>query len=217
VEALKRLCSAEIGDAMPYVPIPLPPGLPAMVERVIRTAVDPALSNIHFLMTVSDPSAHDHLLHAIATLLMSAIDGSAELLVPGDKKFTTFVIDNFPWGMIDISPDEVAKFLYLDARCSLIHRFGLYTAEETRKFVGGTPLATDSMLTKLEESSEPRKAFIERNDTRIAVHIEPLYWALRQAIPNALSTSDKINAVNAYVASGAWERKRRDRSSTLDD
>jgi hypothetical protein len=207
---------------MPYEPLPIGDHVPAPVRALIESVVDGALKEIRFIMEVNPPpdvGPKGHLQLSLAKLLLSAIDGAAQLLVPGvmgdGGRFKRFLMDNFPWDRVELGGESAVRelaseFMWGSARCALIHRYGLHTKGDLRKF-GRLFTINDEQLTALERGQQPGKGFFENFPDRTVVWIEPLYWCLRQAIVKALDTSDKANAVEAYIKSGIWDRKAKSR------
>jgi hypothetical protein len=207
---------------MPYIPLPIGDHVPVPVRALIAAVVDGALKEIRSIMEIDPPAnagPKGHLQLSLAKLLLSAIDGAAQLFVPGEmgdgERFKSFLMDNFPWDRIDLGGElavrELAcEFMWGSARCALIHRYGLHTKGDLRKF-GRLFTINDEKLTALEQGEPPSKPFFENFPDRTVVWIEPLYWSLRQAIVKALDTPDKAAAVEAYISSGKWDRKGKKR------
>ena len=67
---------------------------------------------------------------------------------------------------------------------------------------------TDQTLSNLELS--PKRPFseptIKFDGTMLKVLLESWYWGLRQAIRNAVSTEEKVDAVVAHIRSGEFAR-----------
>jgi hypothetical protein len=100
------------------------------------------------------------------------------------ERFKSFFMDNFPWDRIDLGGELAVRelacaFMWNSARCALIHRYGLHTKGDLRKF-GRLFAISDEKLTALEQEREPPgKPFFENFPDRTVVWIEPLYWSLR--------------------------------------
>jgi hypothetical protein len=172
------------------------------------------LTEIRFLMAVEDPSAGlpGILQRSIATLLVVTTDGASQLLLPGrgiseGQRFRTFVADNFPWDLIEMNRESAIEYLWTHARCSLVHRLGLFAAKGSKRKYGRGP-NTDKTLMRLERSLVAPGPFIEQDSARTVIWVEPLYWALRRAVASAVDTPEKAQAVSAHVESGAWDRHR---------
>jgi hypothetical protein len=203
---------------MPYVPLPVRDHVPEPVRALIASVVDPTLKEIRFIMAVKPPAdtgPEGILQLSLAKLLLSAVDGAANLFVPGDMgegdRFRSFMRDNFPWDRVEFGGELAVRewacdFMWDSARCAVIHRYGLHTKGDLRKF-GRLFTIGDEALTALELGQEPGKPFFENHPDRTVVWIEPLYWSLRRAIVSALDTPDKAAVVAAYLKSGAWDRK----------
>ena len=97
-----------------------------------------------------------------------------------------------------------------DARCALIHRYGLRSKGDLSKY-GRLHSINDEQLTALEQGQDPSKPFFQRFPDRTVVWIEALYWSLRQAVVKALDTPEKAMAVEAYFKSGTWDPKSKRR------
>jgi hypothetical protein len=204
----------DVPRLMPYVPLSLPDHVPEpVIRQVIRPVVDVALREIRLIMMIGDPESGPKgaLQLSIARLLLSAIDEASNLLVSGERhngpRFRRFLRENFAWERIEAEQASVCEFMWESARCALIHRYGLHTTGDLRKF-GRLFSIDDSALTALEEGQEPSKPFFERDAKRTVVWIEPLYWGLRQAIVKALDTPAKAVAVVAHLKSGQWDPSR---------
>jgi hypothetical protein len=198
---------------MPYVPLSLPDHVPEPVRHLVADVVDSALRDIRFIMAIEPPpetGLKGFLQLSLAKLLLSAIDGAAQLLLPGKMgngdRFKRFMSDNFPWERIDADHEAVCEFVWSSARCALIHRHGLHTPGDLRKF-GRRFIISDRELTDLEMGKEPSPPFFQKDERRTVVWIEHLYWSLRRATVKALDTPAKAEAVAAYLRSGEWDRK----------
>jgi hypothetical protein len=200
------------------MPLPIGDHVPAPVRALIESVVDGALKEIRSIMEIDPPAdagPKGHLQLSLAKLLLSAIDGAAQLFVPGEMRdgdrFKSFLMDNFPWERIEFGRElavrELAcEFMWGSARCALIHRYGLHTEGDLRKF-GRLFTINDEQLTALERGQEPGKPFFQNFPDRTVVWLEPLYWSLRRAIVKTLDTRAKAAAVEAHLESGAWDRK----------
>jgi hypothetical protein len=75
-------------------------------------------------------------------------------------------MDNFPWDRIDLGGEVAVRelactFMWNSPRCALIHRYGLHTTGDLRKF-GRLFAISDEKLTALEQEREPPgKPFFE--------------------------------------------------------
>jgi hypothetical protein len=148
----------------------------------------------------------------------------SQLFVPVKKstgngeRFEKFLMDNFPWDRVEYGGEpEVQKlaceFIWNDARCALIHCYGLRSkGGDLSKFARPHSIS-DERLTAIEQGEAPPKPFFERFPDGTVVWVEGLYWGLRRAIVKALDTPDKAVAVEAYIKSGSWDRKARRRRS----
>ena len=131
---------------MPYIPLPIGDHVPVAVRALIAAVVDSALKEIRSIMEIDPPAnagPKGHLQLSLAKLLLSAIDGAAQLFVPGEmgdgERFKSFLMDNFPWDRIDLGGELAVRelacaFMWNSARCALIHRYGLHTKGDLRKF-----------------------------------------------------------------------------------
>src|SRR5262245_50236799 len=130
---------------MPYVRLSLPDHVPAPLRDLIADVVDRALEEIRFIMAIDPPAnvgLQGHLQLSLAKLRLSAIDGAANLFVPGDMgdgvRFRRFMRENFPWDRVEFGGELAVRewaynFMWDSARCALIHRFGLHTKGDLRK------------------------------------------------------------------------------------
>ena len=72
-------------------------------------------------------------------------------------------MDNFPWDRVDFGRELavrelVCEFMWTDARCSLIHRYGLTTKDALSKY-GRLHSINDEKLTALERGrSRPSRS-----------------------------------------------------------
>jgi hypothetical protein len=202
---------------MPYISLPIGDHVAAPVRALIGSVVDGALKEIRSIMEIDPPAdagPKGHLQLSLAKLLLSAIDGAAQLFIPGEmgdgERFRLFMREHFPWDRVEADRELACGFMWDSARCALIHRYGLHAKGDLRKF-GRLFTIDDRELTALEKGQEPGKPFFESYPDRTVVWIEPLYWSLRRAVVKALDTSDKAMAVESYIKSGTWDRKARKR------
>lgn len=199
---------------MPYVPLPV--SVSSNLDDLIRGTIDPALNEIHLLLTIVDPDQgpKGSLQRSIAILLMAATDGAAQWFCPGKMqngdRFKKFVTDFFPFDGVQTPKDEVAEFLWHGTRNALMHRFGLHTSGVLRKF-DRMFTSTDADIERLERyPTRPyTDPFFVQDDKRTVVLVEGFYWELRQAIVKALDTPDKFTAVEAWIKSGSWDHSAR--------
>jgi hypothetical protein len=107
--------------------------------------------------------------------------------------------------------DEACDFHWEDVRCAMLHRpfFGGMRSRPLRAVKLGRQFVLDEKrLSALETSVSERPYTItsmRRNKERTVLWvlwIEPFYWALRIAIPRAISTQEK----GAWIKSGDWDR-----------
>src|SRR5262245_30274731 len=110
-------------ESMTYVSLPVPADLPEPLRDVARV-IDGALLEIRSIMTderlYDGPT--DRFQKSLATLLLSATDGAAQLLIPGAKKdsgkrFRKFLLEYFPWNGVEMDLEEAREYLWLSARC----------------------------------------------------------------------------------------------------
>ena len=92
-------------------------------------------------MTIQPPEDVDpknFLQLSLAKLLLSAIDGASQLFVPGEMengdRFKCFMKDNFPWDRVEADRKSACEFMWVSARCALIHRYGLHRDGDLREF-----------------------------------------------------------------------------------
>ena len=195
---------------MPYIPLSLPDHVHEPLLSVCRV-VEGALREIRFIM--SDERLYagptDRLQKSIATLLLSATDGAAQIFVPvsetdNGKRFKRFLRENFPWDEVEMEQEAAREYMWKSARCSLIHRFGFYSGGDQRKVARSIPRIGDRPLMALEQGEKPPRPFIVQESGKTVIWIEGLYWALRHSIVNALITPEKARNVTDYLASRDW-------------
>lgn len=209
---------------MPYQPIPLGTHVTGDARKVVRKVIDPYLSEFHYLLTVQHPEQgpKGSLQRVLAALVLAATDGAAQLLHPGKMRdgdrFIGFMKANFPWELDP--PDgltirEACDFVWDEARCSLLHRFGMRSEPLLEMKFGRSLTLSDEDLTTCETHVEQRpytKNSVRRNDKRTILWIEAFYLSLRLAIPRAIDTKEKVDAVSEWVKSGKWDRTRKSSS-----
>jgi hypothetical protein len=119
---------------MPYQPIPLDEDVTGEARAVVRQVIDPYISEFRFLLTVQQPEQgpKGSLQRVLVAPLLAATDGAAQMLHPGSmqigERFKAFMKANFPWDLDPpdgLSVDEACEFVWHDARCNLLHRFGM--------------------------------------------------------------------------------------------
>lgn len=206
---------------MPYQPIPLADHVTGIAESFVRSVMDRYLSEFRFLLTVQHPDQgpKGSLQLMLATILLAATDGAAQMLYPGKmengERFKAFLKLNFPWHLDSpdgLSIDEACEFLWEDVRCPLLHRYAMRASPLLQLKFGRMFAADDDGITRLERSLTERpysETSVRRNDQRTVLWIEPFYWALRLAITQSLSTKEKTDAVSEWISSGAWDRTRK--------
>ena len=196
---------------MPYIPLPVPAHAPEAVRSVCGV-IDGAFQEIRSIMEVEatyGTPGKDQFQRSLATLLLSATDGASQIFIAASerdngKRFTRFLRENFPWLRVQMDPDAACTYMWESARCSQIHRFGLYSGDEVRKFA--RPFTLDDIeLAALENGREPSKPFIVQEDGKTVVWLDALYWSLRQAIANAIDTPEKTEAVHKHLKSRKWK------------
>lgn len=202
---------------MPYQPLNLGPHVSPALRAVVRRVFDGFFQDFRDLVMVqgSQHGAKGSLQRPMAMLILTAADGAAQLLHPGEMKigerFKSFLLDNLPWHLDKpdgMTPKQAVAFLWYDARCPLVHRFGL-TKGKTKRITkyGKVHTVTDAGLTALEQSTQRPYSdpSIRRNATRTVFWVESFYWSLRQAIEHSLSTKVKADAIETWVKSGKWD------------
>jgi hypothetical protein len=204
---------------MPYKPLAISGHVAESVRALIEVAVDGALREIRFFMTIkpsNDADPKNFLQLSLAKLLLSAIDGASQLFVPGEMangdRFKCFMKENFPWDRVEADRESACEFMWASARCALIHRYGVYVADtsgDLRKFGRIFPM-NDEKLTAYESGTrKPNKPFfVDKEAEGAVVWIEALYCGLRQAIVKALDTPEKAGAVSTHLSSGKWDKKK---------
>ena len=216
---------------MPYQPIPLNQHVQTDVVYLVRNTVDPLLSEFRFLLTVQQPDQDPKgsLQRSLAVLLLSIADGAAQLLYPGQMedgvRFQSFLKDNCPWTLDSpegLTVEEACSFLWEEARCPMLHRFGvrsnIHKQKDSLRIVkfGRIFSSDDASITDIEMLSGKRPyshPSIKRDESHTILLIESFYWALRMAIEKTLNTEEKSNAVDAWLKSGQWDRKSKQKSS----
>ncbi len=205
---------------MPYIPISLAKHVTGISEAFVRTVMDRHFAEFRFLLTVQHPEQgpKGSLQRILATILLAATDGAAQLLHPGKMshgaRFKDFLRGNFPWHLDapdGLTIDEACDFLWDDARCPLLHRYAMRAQPLLHLKFGRLLVADDDRITMLEQSLTERPfsvTSVRRDSDRTVLWIEPFYWSLRLAISRALSTEEKANAVSTWIASGAWDPTR---------
>jgi hypothetical protein len=212
---------------MPYEPLPIGDHVPAPVRALIESVVDGALKEIRFIMEVNPPpdvGPKGHLQLSLAKLLLSAIDGAAQLLVPGvmgdGGRFKRFLMDNFPWDRVELGGESAVRelaseFMWDSARCALIHRYGLHTKGDLRKF-GRLFTINDEQLTALERGQQPGKGFFEMAPTTRPL---PRAGLLRCRPTGRGSTTTRSSALcidrRSWPAPGANTGERRRYAGTI--
>ena len=71
---------------MPYIPLPIGDHVPEPLRALIASVVDGALKEIRCIMEIDPPAdagPKGHLQLSLAKLLLSAVDGAAQLLPAG--------------------------------------------------------------------------------------------------------------------------------------
>jgi len=206
---------------VPYQKIPLDDHVSGAVKDVVRRVIDPYLYEFRFLLTVQHPDQgpKGSLQRLLAALLLSATDGAAQLLHPGrmrdGERFKGFVKACFPWEIDKpdgLTVDEACDFLWEEVRCAMLHRFGMRSRPLLATKLGRKFVLDEEDLSALETSVSERPytlTSVRRNKERTVLWIEPFYWALRIAIPRAISTPEKADAVCAWIKSGDWDRTRK--------
>lgn len=208
---------------MPYIPIPLADHVTGISEKFVRGVVDRHFAEFRFLLTVQHPEQgpKGSLQRILATILLAATDGAAQLLHPGKMqnavRFKGFLKGNYPWHLDTpdgLTIDEACDFLWDDVRCPLLHRYSMRAQPLLQLKFGRLLVADDDRITKLEQSLTERPfsvTSVRRNAERTVLWIEPYYWSLRLTISQALSTEEKADAVSKWIASGDWDPTRMNR------
>jgi hypothetical protein len=204
-----------------YVPLQIGTHVPPSLCGVLANIVDPALKEIHILLPVIDPEqgSKGSMQRSMAVLILSAIDGAAQLFHPGKgfgpgDRFKRYVETNFPWKLDPpngFGIPEAANALYELARCPLIHRFGAHSGENWLKYAKVftiTEASIEDMERLLDERPYSASA-IAYDGSRILIYVEALYWCLRLSIIRALDTLDKCREVERWLESGEWDHKRK--------
>ena len=119
---------------MPYIPLPVPAHAPEAVRSVCGV-IDGAFQEIRSIMEVEatyGTPGKDQFQRSLATLLLSATDRASQIFIAASerdngKRFTRFLRENFPWHRVQMDPDSACTYMWESARCSQIHRFGLYS------------------------------------------------------------------------------------------
>lgn len=157
-----------------------------------------------------------------AALVLICVDGAAQLLYPMAKKsgarFRGFLSDYYPWELDTprgMTTREAASLLWDHFRCPIVHRMG--ARPEKLLVAAGLPLVTklgnaftsdDAAMTRLEML--PIRPFsspvLARNDTRIVMWVESLYWGLRIAISRSVDTEAKCHAIATHFEKGDYAR-----------
>lgn len=211
---------------MPYQPIQLDENIvDKELLSFIRNTIDPAFEEFHFLLTMHMPNqgSNGSLQKSLAILLLSMLDGAAQLLQPdpdnmkNGERFISFIIANYPWDEDSpegISKEDACQVLWDDMRCSMLHRFGLRSKNPSQSKISyGRSFSTnDEKLTCIETciTERPYSApSIKKTDERITLSIESFYWGLRLAIKNALSTKKKSDAVLEWIKNRQWDPKKK--------
>ncbi|HEY7747509.1 MAG TPA: hypothetical protein VH933_02415 [Aestuariivirgaceae bacterium] len=191
---------------------------PMLRDHVLANIVEPVFKEFHLLLQVADPQQgpKGSMQRSLAVLILSAIDGAAQLFQPGKdlgtgQRFTRYVETNFPWSLdfpTGFTIPEAAEVLYKDARCPIIHRFGASSGGNWLKY-GKAFTITAEEVEAIERRIDLRpysKPSISRDDTRIVVWLESLYWAVRLSIIKALDTPEKCEAIEEWLKSGNWDQ-----------
>ncbi len=133
------------------------------------------------------------------------------------ERFKGFMKENFPWKLDPpdgLSVDDACAFVWHDARCALLHRFGMRSQPLLLMKIGRMFSLDDDRLTALESDVKQRpysESSVRRNGERTVLWIEAFYWSLRQAIPRSLGTKERADAVSEWIRSGEWDRTRKSR------
>jgi len=211
---------------MPYQPIALGDHVAGIAEGFVRSMMDQYFAEFHFLLTVQDPKQgpKGSLQLMLATILLAATDGAAQMLHPGKMengtRFKGFLKSSFPWHLDKpdgLSVDEACDFLWDDVRCPLLHRYAMRTSPLLQLKFGRLFSADDDGITNIEQSLTERPysvTSVGRDAQRSVLWIEPFYWSLRLAVGQSLSTKEKADAVSEWIASGAWDPTRKRVKST---
>jgi hypothetical protein len=208
---------------VPYQQIPLGAHVSPHLTEVIRGLIDEFFREFHFLLTVQvpDQGPKGSLQRPLAMLILAAADATAQFLYPGKMdnrdRFTGFLKSHYPWEIDTpegLTIDEACEFLWEEARCPLVHRFGAraVVSRQAKPLVvkyGRVFAKDDQGVTSLEllvgqrPYSDPS---IHRNNERTVLWIEAFYWSLRIAVQRALATPEQAAAVEAWIKSGKWDR-----------
>jgi len=139
---------------MAYAPIVLPSQTPAVVEGLIRGAVEPYLSDVNAMLRLpqADTPAHVGCNLAIAQVLLAVVSGVSAVLYStkgGTRKvFQAFLNDFYPWHSEPkrvnlVTGEEAARILYEDFRNPLTHSTGTpvfdVPGEARRQFIPTKP------------------------------------------------------------------------------
>jgi hypothetical protein len=212
------------GFPLPYQPLSFGSHVPEALSAFVRGVIDPRLSEFRFLLTVHHPEQgpRGSLQGSLAALLLVTTDGAAQLLHPGSmdngKRFKEFLKQNCPWELDapdGLTVDEACEFLWDEARCPLLHRFGLRAIvdRQTKALKYGRMFTNDDAgVTQLECLVDDRpysEPSIKRDAERTVLWIDSFYWALRIAIQRSINTPEKADRVLDWINSGQWDPIKR--------
>lgn len=210
---------------MSYQEIPIGSHVSPALASFIGEAFDEFFFEFRFLFTVKIPEqgAKPPLLKPLSSLLLMATDGAAQLLQPGKMsnrdRFKMFLEKNYPWDLDSpdgLTKEEACDFLWEEARCPMLHRFGLRTITTRQKSPFGqvryarTHVSSEEDLNNLETliGEKPySESSIIRKEKCTTLWIGSFYWGLRIAISRSLDTKEKSEAVENWIKSGKWDPK----------
>jgi hypothetical protein len=202
-----------------YRSLDVPQGLPPALDYAIRQVIDPALLDFHYLLATRHPEhwGPRGSMQFAQAVVLAAVDGAAQLLHPGSmndgRRFRKFLKKRFPWGDCPaegLSVDEACQYLWDDARCPLLHRFGTRHQPLLPNKLGNLHTSKEHEVEAIELSPQRplAKPVVHRNEQRTVLWIENLYWGLRKAIEAAVSDPDNVAAAARWIEDGKFDKKR---------